>query len=34
MAADDVSAATPLEAVQKKTFAPLKKRKPMQRHRR
>ena len=34
MAADDVSAATPLEAVQKKVFAPLKKRKPMQRHRR
>ena len=34
MAADEVSAATPLEAVQKKTFAPLKKRKPMQRHRR
>ena len=34
MAADEVSAATPLEAVQKKIFAPLKKRKPMQRHRR
>ena len=34
MAADEVSAATPLEAVQKKVFAPLKKRKPMQRHRR
>ena len=34
MAADEMSAATPLEAVQKKVFAPLKKRKPMQRHRR
>ena len=34
MAADEVSAAPPLEAVQKKIFAPLKKRKPMQRHRR
>ncbi|MFA6214004.1 MAG: 30S ribosomal protein S3 [Candidatus Micrarchaeia archaeon] len=34
MAADDVSAATPMEAVPKKTFEPMKKRKPMQRHRR